>query len=296
MNMQIEAGDRSIQITHPDKVLFPNDGITKEELIEYIQSVSDVMVPHMKGRPLTVQRFPQGIDKPGFFQKEASDHLPGWIETVEIKLRDQDRIQSQVLCNSAATLVYLTNQDCITHHTWLSRADRLEYPDRLIFDLDPPDGDDFGLVRFAAKTIRTKLESLGMPSFIMTTGSRGLHVVVPLDRSADFEEVRAWARKFAERLAWSVPDSFTTELSKEGRKGRLFIDYLRNSYGQTGVTPYTVRAKNGAPVATPLEWDELDDIESSQQYTIRNLEKRLDKLGDPWKNMAHHATGIKPLK
>ena len=188
----------------------------------------------------------------------------------------------------------MANQDCVTHHVWLSRADRLDHPDLLVFDLDPPD-DDFDLVRFAARTIRVKLQDMDMPAFAMTTGSRGLHVVTPLDRTADFDTVRAWARSLAEKLAWSIPDSFTTELSKEKRGRRLFIDYTRNAFGQTKVAPYTVRAKPGAPVATPVDWDELDHIDS-QSYNVRNVLKRVATKGDPWKGMEKHATALKPTE
>ena len=279
--MQIEADSREVKITHPDKVLFP-DGITKGEMAEYFRNVANVMVPLVRDRPLTMQRFPDGIDKPGFFQKEAPYYLPDWIKTVTFELRD-GRKQRQILCNDAATLVWIANQGSVTQHVWFSLADRLDYPDQLIFDLDPPD-DDFDLVRFAAKALRARLQDMGMPAFVMTTGSRGVHVITPLDRSADFDTVREWAKRLADKLAWSIPDSFTTELRKDNRGRRLFIDYTRNAFGQTSVAPYTIRAKPGAPVATPVEWDELDDI-NSQTYNIRNVLKRVAEKGDPWKSM-----------
>ena len=291
--MQIDVGSREIKVTHTDKVLFPGDGITKGEMIDYYRRVADVMVPLVRDRPLTMQRYPDGIDRPGFFQKEAPYYLPEWIRTVTFELHE-GRKQRQILCDDAATLVWIANQDCITQHVWFSRAGDLEHPDQLIFDLDPPD-DDFDLVRFAARTIRAKLQDMDMPAFVKTTGSRGLHVVVPLDRSAGFDEVRAWARALAEKLAWSIPDSFTTELRKEARGHRLFIDYTRNAYGQTSVAPYTIRAKPGAPVATPVEWDELDGI-NSQSYNIRIVLKRIAEKGEPWKNMEQYATALKPIK
>jgi bifunctional non-homologous end joining protein LigD len=300
--MQIEVDSREVKITHPDKVLFPEDGITKGELVEYFRGVADVMVPLVMDRPLTMQRFPDGIDKPGFFQKEAPYYLPDWIATATFELREQGgghdsgrkRKQRQILSNDAATLAWIANQDCITQHVWLSRADRLDYPDMMIFDLDPPDN-DFDIVRFAARTIRAKLQDMDLQAFVMTTGSRGLHVVTPLDQSADFETVRAWAKSLADKLAWSIPDSFTTELRKEKRGHRLFIDYTRNAFGQTKVAPYTVRAKPGAPVAAPVEWDELDDIDS-QTYNVRNVLRRVAEKGDPWKSMHKYATALKPLK
>jgi bifunctional non-homologous end joining protein LigD len=291
MQTDVKAGE--VKITHPDKVLFPDDGITKGELAGYFLGIADVMVPLVRDRPLTMQRFPDGIAKAGFFQKEAPYYLPEWIRTATFELRD-GRKQRQILCNDAATLVWMANQGCVTHHVWFSRADDLGHPDQLIFDLDPPD-DGFDLVRFAARALRAQLQELDMPAFLMTTGSRGLHVITPLDRSADYETVRAWAKSLADKLAWSVPDSFSTEFRKEKRGHRLFIDYTRNAFGQTSVAPYTIRAKPGAPVATPVEWDELDHIHS-QTYNIRNVLKRVAEKGDPWQGMEKFATSLKPLK
>ncbi len=291
--MQVEVDSREVKITHPDKVLFPEDDITKGELVEYFHKVSGFMVPLIKDRPLTMQRYPDGIDRPDFFQKEAPYYAPEWIRTVAFELQDGRR-QRQLLGNDAATLVWIANQDCITQHVWNSRAGRLNHPDMLVFDLDPPD-DDFDIVRFAARTIRAKLQDMDMSTFVMTTGSRGLHVVTPLDMSADFDTVRAWARELAEKLAWSIPDSFTTETRKDKRGHRLFIDYTRNAFGQTKVAPYTVRAKPGAPVATPVEWDELDQIDS-QSYNIRNVLKRVSEKGDPWQGMQKYAASLKPIK
>lgn len=286
--LHIEGHD--IKVTNPEKVLFPADGITKGELVDHYRHIAGVMVPLIKGRPLTMQRFPDGIGKEGFFQKEASYYFPEWVHRATLEL-GKGGIQHQVVCDDAATLVYLASQAMVTPHVFLSRMDKVHYPDRLILDLDPPDN-DFETVRSAAKTIRAALEADGYPVYLMTTGSRGLHVVVPLDRSADFEAVRAFARGFGEKLASKYPDRFTTELSKEKRNNRLFLDYLRNSYGQTGVAPYGVRAKNGAPVATPITWDELDEIKSSQEYNIRNIMARMDRRGDAWKGIANDAVHI----
>ncbi|HTY91213.1 MAG TPA: non-homologous end-joining DNA ligase [Methanocella sp.] len=280
-----------IKVTHPEKVLFPGDMITKGELVDYYRRIADDMVPLVESRPMTLQRFPDGIGIDGFFQKEASEYFPDWIHRAILELGNSG-IQHQVVCDNAATLVYLASQAMITPHVFLSRADKIHYPDRLIFDLDPPDN-NFEAVRSAAKTIREALDAEGYPVYLMTTGSRGLHVVVPLDRSADFDTIRSFARGFGEKLAAKYPDRFTIELSKEKRHGRLFLDYLRNSYGATGVAPYGVRAKNGAPVATPITWDELDDIKSSQEYNVRNIFARMDKQGNAWKGIAKDAAQIK---
>lgn len=291
MTEVLHIDGHDIKVTHPEKALFPEDGITKGELVDYYRRIAGYMVPHVEGRPMTLQRFPDGIDKEGFFQKEASDYFPAWVRRATLEL-GKGGIQHQVVCDNAATLVYLASQAMVTPHVFLSRADKVHYPDKLIFDLDPPDN-NFETVRSAAKTIREALDADGYPVYLMTTGSRGLHVVVPLDRSADFDAVRAFARGFAEKLAAKYPDRFTTELSKEKRHGRLFLDYLRNSYGATGVAPYGVRAKNGAPIATPITRDELDEIKSSQEYNIRNIMARMDKRGDAWKGIDRVAAHIK---
>lgn len=293
MNGTLHVDGHDIKVTNPDKVLFPGEGITKGELVDYYRRIADAMVPLIRERPLTMQRFPDGIDKEGFFQKEASYYFPDWVHRATLEL-EKGGVQHQVVCDDAASLVYLASQAMITPHVFLSRIDKVHYPDRLIFDLDPPDN-NFETVRPAAKTLREALEADGYPVYLMTTGSRGLHVVVPLDRSAGFDTVRAFARDFGEKLAARYPDRFTVELSKEKRRSRLFLDYLRNSYGQTGVAPYGVRAKNGAPVATPITWDELDDIKSSQEYNVRNIFGRMDKRGDAWKRIEKDATHIKKV-
>jgi bifunctional non-homologous end joining protein LigD len=288
MTETVKAGRHDVEITHPEKLLFPDDGITKKDLVDYYERVAPTMLPYMEGRPISMQRFPDGIDKPGFFEKKLPDYYPGWISRASIEVKDDGRTQEQVVCDNAATLVYLANHDCITPHTWLSRADRLDHPDQMIFDLDPAAG-DFNSVILAAKELRKAVEDDGLTPYVMTTGSRGLHVLVPLDRSADFDTARAYARGLSARLAKERPDRFTVEMSKEKRDDRLFLDYTRNSYGQTSVTPYAVRAKRGAPVATPLEWHELDAGVTSQSFNVRNLFKRLSKKVDPWKGIMDDA-------
>jgi bifunctional non-homologous end joining protein LigD len=209
-----------------------------------------------------------------------------------VSVKGKGETQSQVVCNDAATLVYLANQACITTHIWLSQVDKLDYPDKMIFDLDPP-GEDFEPVRFAAIVLKEILDEVELKSFVMTTGSRGLHVVVPLDRTADFETSRAFARDLVGVLADREPDRLTTEVRKDQRKGRLFLDYLRNSYAQTSVPPYTLRAIADAPVATPIDWDRLEDPDlDSQTYNIQNIFRRLGQMEDPWKDIFSHAQSL----
>ncbi len=289
----MNIGGHEVKISHPDKILFPDAGITKSDLIDYSARIAPTMLPHLKDRPVSMQRFPNGIEKNGFFQKQASDYFPDWIRLADIDLLQEEEDQQQVVVDNAATLVYLANQDAITLHAWLSKVDKLYYPDRMIFDLDPPDS-DFGPVREAARELRQMLLEIGLVPFLMTTGSRGLHVVTPLDRSAEFDQVREFAKDLADVAASRRPDKLTTEVRKDARKGRLFLDYLRNSYAQTAVAPYSVRAKPGAPVATPLLWEELaESAMRSGRFTIRNIFDRLDRRGDPWQDMLSHA---KPLR
>lgn len=292
----VELSGRTVELTHPDRPYFPDAGITKGDVVDYYRRVADVMLPHLRGRPLTLQRFPEGIEGEGFFQKEASEHFPDWIERVSVEKED-GRVR-HALVEDAAGLVYLANQGTLTFHTWLSRADRLRTPDRLIFDLDPPatddgKGEDFRPVREGARALRELLEGLGLPSFVMTTGSKGLHVAVPLRREGDFDEVRAFARGAAERLAADHPDRFTVEQRKAKRRGRVFLDFLRNGYAQTAVAPYSVRARPGAPVATPLDWSELGSGElRPDRYTVRNLFRRLAQKDDPWAEIEAEAVSL----
>ncbi|MFW6117245.1 MAG: non-homologous end-joining DNA ligase [Thermoproteota archaeon] len=277
-------GSYTVEVSDVDKVLFPEDDFTKGDLIDYYNRISDVLLPHLKDRPITMQRFPDGINEEGFYQKEVPDYFPDWIERIKVEKKEGGS-QNQVICNNKATLVYLADKACITPHIWLSRKDQLHHPDKIVFDLDPPD-DDFEPVRSAASSLKKILDHLDLTSFVMTTGSRGLHVAVALDRSEDFDAVRDFAQRVAEYLASKHPDIFTTEERKKKRRGRLFLDILRNAYGQTSVAPYAVRAKTGAPIATPIDWKELKDKNlNSQSYTIDNIFQRLGQKDDPWKDI-----------
>lgn len=289
---RVTIDGHTIELSSLDKLMFPDAEVTKEELIDYYQRIADTMLPHLEARPISMQRFPDGIDEGGFYQKEAPDYFPHWIRRISIEVEEEDSTQDQVVCENTATLVYLANQGCITLHAWLSCTGKLDHPDKMIFDLDPP-SEDFEPVRSAAGALRNVLEQVGLIPYVMTTGSKGLHVVVPLDRSAEFDTVRTFARDLAEVLASRHPDQLTTEVRKNKREGRLFLDYLRNSYAQHGVAPYTLRAKSGAPVATPLDWSELGDHDlHSQSYTIKNVFRRLGQKEDPWKDMMDNARSL----
>lgn len=277
----IRAGGRTVRINRPDKVLFPADGITKADLAGYYRTVARRMVPQLRGRPLTLQRFPGGIDATGFMQKDTPDHFPEWIARARLP-KQQGGTVAYPLCENAATLLYLADQATVTVHRFLSRAEHPDHPDRLVFDLDP-EGDDFAEVRAAARLLHGLLEELALPSTVMTTGSRGLHVIVPLDGSAGFEESRAFARSVAGVLERRNPDTLTTQARKAARRGRLYLDVQRNAYGQTAVAPYAVRPLPGAPVAAPLSWADVDDPRlTARRWTVRDAEALA--AANPWRD------------
>lgn len=286
--LEVTVGRYTVNLTHPDKLLFPGDGFTKRDLALYYLKAGPHMLPHIRGRPLVLHRFPGGIGRPGFIQQEAEDYFPKWVRRVTVPKVSGGTITHPLVDNVAA-LVYLANLGTITVHSWLSRADRPRVPDRLVFDLDPPD-EDFRPVRSTATLLREVLERLGLLPFIMTTGSRGAHVVVPIRRDLDFDDVRAFADRVAGLLAERHPELATTEERVEKRDGRLYIDTRRNAYGQTAVAPYAVRAKPGAPVATPVDWSEIDEPGfTSRRYNMRAVLARLADSGDPWADLPRHA-------
>lgn len=293
--MSIEHfGRYSVELSNTDKVLFADSGISKGELIDYYRRVAGVMLPHMENRPLTLHRFPDGIEEEGFYQQESPDYFPDWIKTRQTPRADSnDGTVEHVLCNNQATLVYLANQAVITPHGWLSRAPRLAKPDRIIFDLDPSDK-NFSDVRFAARQVAKLMQDLGLVPYAMTTGSRGLHVVAPLRAETGFDAVRSLAQEMAALLAQRHSEQLTVEQRKNKRRGRIYLDVMRNAYGQTSVLPYAVRAKPGAPVATPLERGELDDSKlDPQRWHLKNILRRLGQKGDPWGNIQRHAVSVR---
>lgn len=271
-----------VEISHPDKPLFP-DGFTKLDLARYYEKVAEYMLEHVAGRPVHMQRFPDGIEGEEIQQKQAPDYFPEFVERVEVERKRGGSVRHVVISN-VETLVYLADQACITPHVWLSRRDRLDHPDQMIFDLDPP-GKDLEVARTAARGLRELLEEVGLAAFLKTTGSRGYHVVTPLERDAPFDEVRALARGLAAELAGRDPEHLTVEPRIRARRGRLYLDTARNAYAQTAVAPYAVRARPGAPVACPIGWDELGRVEPDR-YDARNLFRRLARKQDPWADMA----------
>jgi bifunctional non-homologous end joining protein LigD len=283
-----------ITVTNPQKVLFPDDGITKGDLVDYYQRIADRMLPLVRDRPLHMNRYPDGIGGIAIQQKRVPDSFPPWIERVTVDLHKGGTITHAVIDN-AATLVYLANYNMITAHVWLSRIQAPEQPDLLIFDLDPSD-DDFGLVRRTALSLRSLLEEIKLVPFVKTTGSRGLHVVVPIVVSPSFEEAHLFADFVGQRLAAGDPDHLTTEFIKQKRAGRLFIDVNRNAYAQTVVAPYAVRARRRAPVAVPVSWSDVETAGLRPDgITIGNVWKWLQAHDDPWALMERSRRPIPQL-
>ena len=280
----IRDGQVTVKLSHPEKELFPADGVTKGDLVEYYLAAAGRMLPLIADRPVTMIRYPDGITAHPILQKNAPDYFPDWITRAEVA--KQGGSVRHVICDRPATLAYLANQACVEVHVFLSRVGSLDHPDQLIFDLDPPDDDQFAGVRRAALVLRELLESdLGLTAYVKTTGGKGLHVHVPLDAGADFEAVRQLARQAGGVLAARAPDLVSTEQRKDKRDGLIYADAMRNAYGQHAAAPYSVRGRPGAPVATPLDWAELDDDSlTPHQFTVATVPARLAG-DDPWAGM-----------
>lgn len=284
---------RKIEISHPEKVIFPEQGFTKQDLARYYQTVSGVLLPFLKNRPLMLHRFPQGIGHHGFYQKDIGDSFPDWITRVSVAREKQTPIDQAVINNRAA-LLYTINQNTVVLHPWLSTVKDLHKPDKLIFDLDPGEA-GFKTAVKGALLLRELLETkYQLTCFVMTTGSSGLHVTIPVKPEATFDVVRPFAHALGEELSQAYPKEFTTEQRIEDRHGRLFVDYMRNSYAQTAVAPYAVRAITNAPVASPLFWEELQDKNlSPRQYNIETMPQRLKEAGNPWQDFRRAAKSLK---
>jgi bifunctional non-homologous end joining protein LigD len=270
-------------ITHADKVLFPDAGITKGELAAYYESIADVMVPYLRGRPVTMERYPSGIGKKGFFHKNVSRGFPEWLERIDVP--KQDGVVHHALINDTRALLWLANQNCITPHVWTSRVPDLYRPDLCVFDLDPSVEDDESL-RAGALKVRDALAALDLRSWVKTTGSKGFHIVVPLDGKSGFPEVGAFAHALGRALVLHDPARFTQEFHKADRGRRILVDTGRNGYSATFAAPYAVRAKPGAPVSAPCTWEEIErGAVHPRSFTLRTMRTRMDAVGDLWSEM-----------
>ena len=288
--VELRFGRYTVTVGNAGKVLFPSDGITKLDVIEHYRRVAPLMVSHAGGRPVTLQRFPDGIGAGGFFQKQASGHFPEWIERVTVS-KAGGKVD-HVVIQRAADLVFLADQGTITVHAALAPADHVDRPDRMVFDLDPSI-DDFETVREGARLLRELLDDLGLVPFLMTTGSRGLHVVTPIAGTETFDEVAPLAEGIARAVVARKPDHYTVEPHKAQRRDRVYVDWHRNHNAQTAVAPWSVRPKPGAPVAVPIDWDELDDPAlTSRRYAIGDVAGVIEARPDPWAGMSRRARAL----
>jgi bifunctional non-homologous end joining protein LigD len=270
-----------VTITHPGRVVYPDQGLTKLELAEFYESVAEWMLPHLRGRPTALVRCPEGLTKACFYQK----HSGSWAHEAlrRVQIQERHKVGEYLIVDDLAGLIGLVQMGILEIHTWNARADRLEQPDRVVIDLDPDPSVPWSDVVAAARLVRDGLAGLGLESFVKTTGGKGLHVVVPLVRGPGWDECEAFARTLAEGLVRHDARRFIATAAKAARKGKIFVDYLRNVRGATSIAAYSTRARPGAPVSTPLAWDELDPALHSDAFGVSNLRQRLARLArDPW--------------
>jgi bifunctional non-homologous end joining protein LigD len=278
-------------ITHPEKMMFEDDGITKGELAAYYELVAPVMLPHLRGRPVTMERFHRGIAEKGFFQKNIPKGAPAWLETVAVPKKDG--IVNYPVVWDERGVMWLANQNCITPHVWTSRVPDLFHPDLCVFDLDPID-DDATVLRTTTLLLRDLLTELGCTTWVKTSGSKGFHVVVPLDGTADSGQVAHFGHRVGRALVERDPAHLTQEFYKADRGGRILVDTGRNEFGATYAATYAVRPKPHAPVSAPCTWEEVESgYAEPQTFTLRTMAKRLDDVGDLWADL-HRAPGELP--
>jgi bifunctional non-homologous end joining protein LigD len=279
-----------VRITHPDKLLFPEDGITKGDLAAYYEAIAPVMLPHISGRPVTMERYHRGIAEKGFFQKNVAKGFPPWLERVEVPKKGGT--VNHPLVTDARSLVWLANQNCITPHVWPARVPDLRHPDVCVFDLDPAE-DDPRRLRRVALGLRRLLADLGLASWIKTSGSKGFHVVVPLAGETGWGQAERFAHRAGAALVVRHPEDLTQEFSKADRGGRIYVDTGRNGYSATFAAAYAVRAKPGAPISAPCTWDEVESGEvTPRTFTLRTMPARVQEAGDVWSGLLNEGYSL----
>jgi bifunctional non-homologous end joining protein LigD len=277
-------------ITHPEKLLFPADGITKGELAAYYDAIAPLMLPHLAGRPVTLERFPAGIERKGFLQKNVTTGFPEWLKRVEVSHK-QGPVH-YALIEDARSLAWLANQNCITPHVWSSRHPTLDHPDLCLLDLDPSREDPDEL-RTAALAVRALLEELGLPSWVKASGSKGFHIVVPLEPQTSYEDLWRFAHGAGALLAKRHPTLLTQEFLKAERAGRILIDTGRCAPGATFAAAYAVRPRAGAPVSAPCSWSELErGAAQPRSFPLRAMAQRVQQVGDPWSQLQRQPQSI----
>lgn len=280
----MKIGKQEIKLTHLDKIYFPKDGLTKGDVINYYQKISSYILPYLKDRPESLYRLPNGINKVGFYQKDADENTPEWVEIREIFSESTEKIVHYIICNNKQTIAYLNNLGCIEFNTWNSRITKEEYPDYLVLDIDPSARNNFSEVIEVALAAEEILNALNIESYPKTSGSTGLHIYIPMNARYTYEEVKDLAYILMQSINQSLPDLTTLERSLEKRsKSKIYLDYLQNAKGQTLCSVYSLRPRNGASVSTPLEWEELKRGLSPLDFNIWNTLNRLKEKGDLFK-------------
>lgn len=282
MDEEDEISIHGVRVTHPDRVMYEDQGATKRDIATYMAEMAEHLLPHLEQRPVSLVRCPSGASSQCFFQKHFTDSTPDVIGKTQIEEKDGNPA-SYLLFDTSEALITAAQIGALELHIWAARTDRLERPDRLVFDLDPDEGLSFDDVKASALEVRDRLEDAGLESFALLTGGKGIHVVAPLERRQGWDDLKAAARGLARQMSQDAPERYVAEASKAKRRGRIFIDWLRNERGATAICPFSLRARPGAPVATPVAWEELDGVGAANAYTIGTIRQRLAQLKrDPW--------------
>lgn len=287
----VEVNGKDITVSNHDKVLYPDDGYTKQDIVDYYRTLANIMLPHLRGKPLVLRRFPDGTHAEGFYQKQASQHFPDWVRVESIPQVTSVQPVRHVVCDDAATLVYLATQACLEFHVFLSTVDDLDRPVVAIVDLDPSGQITLSDLRRITQGICDRFRDAGLVPHVQATGGKGFHVTAPLSATTNFDDVRAAMQDMAKNAARDDPDWLTTEHRKDNRGNRVYLDVDRNAYGQSMIAPYSLRARPGAPAATPLELSELPRA-TTNGYRLVNMRRRLAQKTDPWANITEHAATL----
>ncbi|MGZ5263469.1 MAG: non-homologous end-joining DNA ligase, partial [Kaistella sp.] len=284
-NEQLQKfGKQEVKLTNQNKIYFPKDQVTKGDVIAYYQSVAKYILPHLKDRPQSMNRFPNGIDGMSFYQKDASDEIPDWIETQKVFSESTDKYINYILCNDKATMAYLNNLGCIELNVWTSRVETTDSPDYLVLDLDPSENNSFEDVILTAQTVKKIMDKAKIDGYCKTSGSSGIHIYIPAGAQYSFEQVKNFAHIMMQKVQQELPEITTLERTLQKRdKGKIYLDYLQNRRGQTLASVYSLRPKNGAPVSMPIEWDELKEGLKPTDFNIENALARIEKKGDLFK-------------
>lgn len=291
-NRSITIGGHSVKLTNQNKLYWPEEKITKGRLLEYYNTISKYIIPHLKDRPQSLKRNPNGILDKGFYHKDAGDEAPGWVKSVELYSDSAAKVIDYIVCNNTATLLYLNNLGCIEINPWNSRIKKLDFPDYLIMDIDPSDESNFEDVIETALVIKGILDKAEVKSYCKTSGASGLHIYVPMHAMYEYDKVRSFAELIALLTQEQLPTTTTVERSLKKRRNRIYIDYLQNRRGQTLASVYSVRPVPGATVSTPLNWNEVKSGLHPSQFTIFNLPARVEKMGDLFSDVIKGKTNL----